>query len=489
MQARNLSSEDVALSLTLAVVTSSPAPLLLLDGELTVIAASTSFCEVFGADAGELTGQPLYALDSGQWDIPELRSLMTATVSGDGVLDARDIDLKPPRRPVRHLIVQARQLKYLDLEHMRILVAVSDVTDARANATLKEEAARENDVLLQEVRHRVANSLQIIASVLMQNARKTTSEETRGHLKDAHHRVMSVAALERLLSTSKAGDIEVHAYFTSLCESISASMIDEVDRISLTVEGGDGVVDARVSVSLGLIVTELVINALKHAFPDGRPGKIKVDYNFHGPNWILCVRDDGVGMPAAAPRRTGLGTGIVRALAGQLNASVELTPQHPGTQVSIKHTQIALVEDARKTLMIVEDEALVAIHLRDELQDAGYHVLNLTDRVAEALDVAKAQKPVLALVNIRLAGRDDGIELAEHLKALCIPVLLISGQVSRARSAQTVAIASLPKPYDAADIVLAVAYLLARLNGDASLPRPDRLEVFDVAGFDLAPAA
>ncbi|KQY29887.1 hypothetical protein ASD21_12090 [Caulobacter sp. Root1455] len=142
-----------------------------------------------------------------------------------------------------------------------------------------------------------------------------------------------------------------------------------------------------------------------------------------------------------------------------------------------------------KTLMIVEDEALVAMILRDELHDAGYKVLDLTDRHAEALEVAKAEKPDLALVNIRLAGRDDGIELAEHLKALGIPVLLISGQVSRARSAKTVAIGSLPKPYDAADMVLAVAYLLARLGGDASLPRPERLEVFDDAGFGLAPAA
>ena len=140
-----------------------------------------------------------------------------------------------------------------------------------------------------------------------------------------------------------------------------------------------------------------------------------------------------------------------------------------------------------ETLMIVEDEALIAMALRDELQDAGYRVLNLTDRHAEALEVARAEKPDLALVNIRLAGRDDGIELAEQLKALGIPVLLISGQVSRARSAKTVAIGSMPKPYDAADMVLAVTYLLASLKGDGALPRPAQLEVFDDAGFDLAP--
>jgi DNA-binding response OmpR family regulator len=141
-----------------------------------------------------------------------------------------------------------------------------------------------------------------------------------------------------------------------------------------------------------------------------------------------------------------------------------------------------------QTLMIVEDEALVAITLKDALEDAGYRVLDLTARHTEALDVAAASKPDLALVNIRLAGGDDGIELAERLKALGVPVLLISGQTSRAQSARTVAVGSLPKPYHADDMVLAVAYLLARLSGDASQPKPDGLEVFERGGFDLKPA-
>ena len=142
-----------------------------------------------------------------------------------------------------------------------------------------------------------------------------------------------------------------------------------------------------------------------------------------------------------------------------------------------------------KTLMIVEDEVLVAMELRDVLEEAGYHVLDLTERHAEAIEVAKKCKPNLALVNIRLAGRDDGIELAEHLKALDIPVVFISGQSSRAHSADTAAIASMPKPYDAADMVIAVAFLLGALDGDHTLPRPDGLEVFDHSGFNVAPAA
>ena len=137
------------------------------------------------------------------------------------------------------------------------------------------------------------------------------------------------------------------------------------------------------------------------------------------------------------------------------------------------------------TLLIVEDEILPAMALRDELDDAGYHVMDLTGRYHEAVSAARACKPDLALVNIRLHGRDDGIALAGELKQMGVPVMFISGQTGRARSARTVAIGSLPKPYSTADMVQAVTYLLARLNGDGSQPRPEQLEVFDSAPSPL----
>ena len=132
--------------------------------------------------------------------------------------------------------------------------------------------------------------------------------------------------------------MELRSYFTDLCQSITNSMIHDPEQISVRVTVGDSVSDGDTSVSLGLIVTELMINALKHAFPDGRQGKISVDYRAQGSDWTLSVGDNGVGMstePGSA--KPGLGTSIVSALAHQLHAGVHISDSHPGHKVSIIH--------------------------------------------------------------------------------------------------------------------------------------------------------
>jgi two-component sensor histidine kinase len=180
----------------------------------------------------------------------------------------------------------------------------------------------------------------------MQSARKVQSEETRTHLYDAHQRVMSVAALQQQLAVSRLGDVEIRPYLVALCDSIGASMIRDHDQMSLVVQSDDSITTADASVSLGLIVTELVINALKHAFPGNRGGRILVDYRGRGPNWTLSVSDDGIGMPGDPEHaKPGLGTSIVTALAMQLGAHIDITPAHPGTKVSVVHAFVPVLVD------------------------------------------------------------------------------------------------------------------------------------------------
>jgi two-component sensor histidine kinase len=113
-------------------------------------------------------------------------------------------------------------------------------------------------------------------------------------------------------------------------------MIGEDRSTMLKVIADEGRLDSAQAVSIGLIVTELVINALKHAFPRGAGGHILVGYKAIGDGWTLSVSDDGVGIPkGTVPAKAGLGTSIVEALAKQLGASVDLADTQPGTKASI----------------------------------------------------------------------------------------------------------------------------------------------------------
>lgn len=337
---------DPAQGLALAVVASATSPLVLLDGDLMVLGASTSFYRAFHIPPANGRDRPIFELGDGEWNIPQLRSLLRATAAGDAEIEAYEMDLKSHHGEARRLVLNAQKLAYGDDDHGYILLSVADVTDARLAAKLKDDLLREKAILLQEVQHRVANSLQIIASVILQSARKVSSDETRLHLTDAHNRVMSVAALQHELSTARLGQVELRGYFRKLCDSIGVSMIHDHDQLVLEVQVDDSTSEADVSVSLGLIVTELVINCLKHAFPGGRLGKIEVGYNSRGPNWTLSVADNGVGMPKDKESSTpGLGTSIVDALAHQLDARVQVANAHPGTIVSVIHNQIAAVEE------------------------------------------------------------------------------------------------------------------------------------------------
>ena len=329
--------------LAMALVESSKAPLLLLDGDVVVIGASTSFCDAFNIDSATVAGRRLADLGAGEWDVPQLNSLLRATIAGAAEIDAYEMDLVRAGRPPCRLILSAHKLDYFDTEKVRVVLAATDVTAARLAERQKDDLVREKQVLLQELQHRVANSLQIIASVLMQSARRVQSDESRLHLRDAHNRVMSIATLQKQLAATELTRVGLRSYLTDLCASISASMIADPDELSLAAIVDDTSMNSDTSVSIGLIVTELVINAIKHAFPDVAHGSIVVSFAADGDAWLLSVSDNGVGMPVGGEgAKPGLGTGIVEALSKQLDAEVAVLRAEPGTRVEIRHGECGL---------------------------------------------------------------------------------------------------------------------------------------------------
>ena len=340
----------VADTLAVAMIASSVTPLLLLDDNLAVVTASHSFGAAFGIDPVRAIGQSIFKVGRGEWDLPTLRSLLAATVAGGVEVDAYELDFASSRSGKRRLVVNAHRLEYDDADRPRLLLAVTDVTDKRAHDRQIDDLVREKAVLVQEVQHRIANSLQIIAGVLMQSARRTQIEEACTHLTDAHHRVMSVAAVQRQLTISSQGSVALRPYLTQLCKNIGASMIADHAQLRIDVAVDDSEVGGDISVSVGLIVTELVINALKHAFPGHRRGRILVEYRSQASSWTLTVSDDGVGMPTGpVAANVGLGTTIVEALARQLKADARVSDARPGTSVSIVHSTLQVSANLERT--------------------------------------------------------------------------------------------------------------------------------------------
>lgn len=332
------------IKLAQAVVDTVRDPLLVLDQALRVVAVGRSFCQTFRISSEDVRGHLLYEIDGGQWDIPELRELLATISAGQAVIEDYEVEREFPGIGHRIMMLNARKVFYETGSHSTVLLAFEDITNQRAFEQQVQELLREKDMLLQEIEHRVANSLQIIASILVLKARAAQSEEARAQLEDAHRRVMSVAAVQKHLHVSGGGKpIQIGDYLTKLCKTLAESMIGGSRPISLRVVADAGAAASRDAVSIGLIVTELVMNALKYAFTDGEPGaEINISYRIDGSDWTLTVSDNGKGMPnvTVASEKSGLGTNLVKALTRQLGAVVETVSGPHGTAVAVIHATL-----------------------------------------------------------------------------------------------------------------------------------------------------
>ncbi len=323
-------------ALTRAIVDTIHEPFLVLDTELRVIVASRSFYEKFQVTQKETQGRLLQDIGNGQWDIPALRHFLKHTISAHKAMKEYKIAHNFLTIGWRTMMLSAREVINEDDELKHLLLTIVDITEKELLDTEKERLSKQKDLMIQEMKHRMANSLQLIASILLLKAQATHSEEARGHLEDAHERIVSIATIERYLdTTSLTEEIAVGPYLTRLCESLGKSMIGGAKPIVLKVIADDGTVTSGEGISLGLITVELVINALKHAFPKIKKGAIQVRYEVRAGGWTLSIADTGAGMQPGPARKEGLGTSIVHSLARQLGAKVDTRTGPKGTTISI----------------------------------------------------------------------------------------------------------------------------------------------------------
>lgn len=202
-----------------------------------------------------------------------------------------------------------------------------------------ERLAAQQAVLLREVNHRVANSLQLISALIDLQARQVANAEAQAMLRQASNRVEAVALVHRrLYASGEVGFVDIDQYLAGLVGELERAVGEARHRIELAAEPIR--IETDKAVPLGLIVNELVTNALKYAYPDGEAGVVRVAFRRCGAGEVeLAVEDDGVGYPETAeagPRGSGFGAVIVDAMARSLGASLARSPAPHGSRFVLR---------------------------------------------------------------------------------------------------------------------------------------------------------
>ncbi len=229
-----------------------------------------------------------------------------------------------------------------------VLLAIKDITERRVAEQEKqrllehtEELLEQQRTLLREMRapdrQQPPDHRQHFAA---ESGFRGTSEETKNELRAAHQRVMSVATVQSHLHASDGIEqIEMGPYLTKLSAGLASSMVGPTQIIDIVAVASEGTLPTSHAVSIGLIVTELIMNAIKYAFPRSRTSaRIRVTFEKAKADWKLTVSDNGNGRlhNEDLTISTGLGTALIGALAKQLNAQISETSSSKGLTVDMR---------------------------------------------------------------------------------------------------------------------------------------------------------
>jgi len=330
-------SADEASEFAESVINTVREPLISLNQYLRVVAVSRSFYEFFKVKPEETVGQLIYDLGNRQWDIPKLRELLENILPQKVSFDNYEVEHNFADIGRRIMLLNARQIQRASGKERIILLAIEDITERKQVGEKIKASLLEKETMLKEIHHRVKNNLQVISSLLDLQSSYLQDEKAKEMFQNSIDRVMSMAMIHTQLYQSEdlaridfGGFIRDLAIRLQRAYGIAGSPVGihvNVSAISLTLE---------TSIPCGLILNELVSNALKHAFPEGRRGEINISMQSEGNRVVLKVQDNGIGFPAAVdfynPRSLGLE--LVNLLVGQMNGKITPTVEE-GTTFTI----------------------------------------------------------------------------------------------------------------------------------------------------------
>jgi PAS domain S-box-containing protein len=281
---------------------------------------------IFGYAPEEVVGRTASSILMPEQQAPDLERLLTALRDGQ---NAVHYELRYRRKDGS--VFDAAVAMSVIVDHAGRVVGLSkvlrDISDQKIAEQRMLASLREKEVLLREIHHRVKNNLQVISSLLNLQMERVANPAARQALTESQSRIRSMALVHSLLYRAKdLAQLDFIEYLRTVVESLVTTYGAEPSAIETTVTGAQVQLDIDRAIACGLIVTELVSNALRHAFPHHRHGHIHVEVVTTADQVVLEVRDDGVGLPREAQRGAvpSFGLQIARTLTQQLDGTIEL---------------------------------------------------------------------------------------------------------------------------------------------------------------------
>lgn len=291
--------------------------------------------KLFGYTQDEVVGRPVTML-AHPLSVEELRRTLLLLTAGEHVARYEMVHVRKDgstfNAAVTMTAISNRNGKVVGLSKV-----LRDITERTTFENQLKASLQEKEVLLREIHHRVKNNLQVISSLLNLQVSAESSAKIRRELAESQSRIQSMALVHQLLYESRdLGHIDFTDYLRKLSMRLLGTYSVGPARIDVVVRGESLPLEIDRAISCGLIVNELVANALEHAFPNGRSGLVEISVARDGSQVLLTVRDDGVGVPPeyTVDRVGTFGLQIARTLTAQLEGTFDIR-REAGTFVQI----------------------------------------------------------------------------------------------------------------------------------------------------------
>ncbi len=302
-------------------IESAPSAIVMVNESGTMVMVNVQTERAFGYPRAELIGQPVEILVPERFrdaHIGVRQAYLAAPVSrpmGEGR------DLFGLRKDGSEFPVEIGLGLIDDEDGIIVLSSIIDITERKnANDKLKQ-ALNEKELLLKEVYHRVKNNLQVVSSLINLQAANVKNDATGDLLKQSADRIKAMALLhEKLYQSKDLAKIDFKGYISSLVDHLLFGYGTHSSKIALNLRVDEVYLNVDTAIPCGLIINELLSNALKHAFPGDRHGKIDIDFTRGRGELMLVIADDGVGLPDQLDiyKSASLGLQLVNTLTNQL---------------------------------------------------------------------------------------------------------------------------------------------------------------------------